>query len=131
MPLPACRLPVIQLPSFPTLPDHNQATAAQVPEVRQGVRCPTGESRMTTGAGLPARNVIHTVGPVYHNAEASAPLLESAYRSSLQLANQHGLKTVAFPAISCGIFGYPFDEAAEVRLLAVQPAQAAECSASL
>jgi len=55
------------------------------------------------------------VGPVYHGADRSAPLLESAYRNSLRLANEKGLKRVAFPAISCGVFGYPFNEAAEVR----------------
>jgi O-acetyl-ADP-ribose deacetylase (regulator of RNase III) len=87
-----------------------------VPEVRPDVRCPTGEARITPGAALPARHVIHTVGPVYSSPGASAPLLESAYRSSLQLANQHGLKAVAFPAISCGVYGYPYHEAAEVSL---------------
>lgn len=55
------------------------------------------------------------VGPVYHSDEESAPLLASAYRSSLQLANQQGLRSIAFPAISCGVFGYPYDKAAEVR----------------
>lgn len=70
--------------------------------MRPGVRCPTGEARITRGGALAARHVIHTVGPVYNSAAASAPLLESAYRASLQLANARGLKTVAFPAISCG-----------------------------
>ena len=86
----------------------------QVPEVRRGVRCPTGEARITPGFDLPARHVIHTVGPVYDDAEASAPLLAAAYRSSLRLANERGLKTIAFPAISCGVYGYPYDEAGEV-----------------
>jgi O-acetyl-ADP-ribose deacetylase (regulator of RNase III) len=87
----------------------------QVPEVRSGVRCPTGEARITPGGELPAKWVIHTVGPVYHSPERSAPLLEAAYRNSLELANQQGLKRVAFPAISCGVFGYPLGEAAEVQ----------------
>lgn len=87
-----------------------------VPEVRPGVRYPTGEARLTPGFGLPARHVIHTVGPVYQSADVSAPLLEAAYRSSLLLANEHGLESVAFPAISCGIFGYPADEAAAISL---------------
>ncbi|PRW57581.1 O-acetyl-ADP-ribose deacetylase MACROD2 [Chlorella sorokiniana] len=88
----------------------------QVPEVRSGVRCPTGEARITPGGELPAKWVIHTVGPVYHSPERSAPLLEAAYRNSLELANQQGLKRVAFPAISCGVFGYPLGEAAEIAV---------------
>ena len=86
----------------------------EVPEVSPGVRCPRGEARITPGFDLPARHVIHTVGPVYHSAEQSAPVLAAAYRSSLALANEHGLETIAFPAISCGIYGYPLDEAAAV-----------------
>lgn len=92
----------------------------QVPQVKRGVRCPTGEARITPGGDLPADFVIHTVGPVYDSAEASAPLLESAYRSSLRLANERGLRRIAFPAISCGIFGYPLDEAAEIAVRVVQ-----------
>ena len=87
-----------------------------VPEVRPGVRCPTGEARLTPGFGLAARHVIHTVGPVYQSAAVSAPLLEAAYRSSLTLANEHGLKRVAFPAISCGVYGYPPEEAAALSI---------------
>ena len=94
------------------------AACRQVPEVRAGVRCPTGEARITPGFNLPARHVIHTVGPVYRSAEQSAPLLASAYRSSLAVAGEHGLATVAFPAISCGVFGYPLNEAAEVAVRA-------------
>jgi O-acetyl-ADP-ribose deacetylase (regulator of RNase III) len=90
-----------------------------VPEVRPGVRCPTGEARLTPGFRLAARYVIHTVGPVYRSAADSAPLLSGAYRSSLALARAHGLGTVAFPAISCGVYGYPLDEAAAVALEAV------------
>jgi O-acetyl-ADP-ribose deacetylase (regulator of RNase III) len=86
-----------------------------LPEVRPGVRCPTGEARVTRGGALPARHVIHTVGPVYDDAESSAPLLTAAYRSSLLAARDAGLRSVAFPAISCGVFGYPLGEAAEVR----------------
>ncbi|MFW6050072.1 MAG: O-acetyl-ADP-ribose deacetylase [Myxococcota bacterium] len=88
----------------------------QVPEVRPGVRCPTGEARMTSGFGLLARHVIHTVGPVYHGKPEDAERLTSAYRSSLQLAADHGLKTIAFPAISCGVYGYPLEEAAEIAV---------------
>lgn len=91
-----------------------------VPEVRPGVRCPTGEARITPGFRLPARFVIHAVGPVYSRPEGSAPLLRAAYRSSLELANAHGLASVAFPAISCGIYGYPAGEAAEISIGAAQ-----------
>lgn len=69
------------------------------------MRCPTGEARITPAGNLHARHVIHTVGPVFSSHEASSPLLASAYKSSLALANQHNIKTIAFPAISCGVFG--------------------------
>ena len=78
------------------------------------MRCPTGEARITPSGDLRARFVIHTVGPIYDSDEASAPLLSSAYRNSLRLANDEGLKAVAFPAISCGVFGYPLAAAAKV-----------------
>jgi len=93
-----------------------------VPEVRPGERCPTGEARITKGYRLPAKHVIHTVGPIYRNDAVSEPLLTAAYTSSMELANQHGLKTIAFPAISCGVFGYPKDKAATVSLRAVAAA---------
>ncbi len=92
------------------------AACRLVPEVSPGVRCPTGEARITPGFLLPAKHVIHTVGPVYESAAKSAPILASAYRSALLLARENGLKTVAFPAISCGIFGYPLGEGAKVAL---------------
>jgi O-acetyl-ADP-ribose deacetylase (regulator of RNase III) len=87
-----------------------------IPEVRPGVRCPTGEARITPGFALRARHVIHTVGPVYGGRSKDAALLASAYRSSLELAVERGLRSVAFPAISCGVYGYPLDEAAAVSL---------------
>jgi O-acetyl-ADP-ribose deacetylase (regulator of RNase III) len=87
-----------------------------VAEVRPGVRCPTGDARITPGFDLLARHVIHCVGPIYRGAEASEPLLRSAYRSSLALANEHALASIAFPAISCGVFGYPLVEAARVAI---------------
>lgn len=93
-----------------------RAACAEYPEVKPGVRCPTGEARITRGFHLPATHVIHTVGPIYSSAKESGPLLASAYRSSLALANEHKLRTVAFPAISCGVFCYPYDEAAEIAL---------------
>jgi O-acetyl-ADP-ribose deacetylase (regulator of RNase III) len=83
--------------------------------------CPTGEARITPGFALPARFVIHAVGPVYRRSDpqGAAALLASAYRSSLALAAQQRLASIAFPSISTGIFGYPVGEAAEVALRAV------------
>lgn len=88
-----------------------------VPEIRPGVRCPTGEARLTRGFNLPAKYVIHTVGPIWHGGTQGEPeLLASCYSSSLRLAVKNDLRTIAFPAISCGTFGYPLDEAAEVAV---------------
>ena len=84
--------------------------------LRDGKRCPTGEARITPGFRLPARHVIHAVGPRYRSEVTSAPLLEGAWRSSLDLANEHGLKTIAFPAISCGVYRYPLDAAARIAI---------------
>lgn len=87
----------------------------QVPEVRPGVRCPTGEARITPGFKLPAKHVIHTVGPVWRGgAVGEAEQLASAYRSSLQLALENDLSSIAFPAISTGAYGYPAEEAERV-----------------
>jgi len=88
-----------------------------VPEVRPGVRCPTGHSRITPGFNLRARYVIHTVGPVWRGGTHGEPtLLASCYRSALELARQHHLRSIAFPAISCGVYGYPLDQAAAVAV---------------
>jgi len=82
--------------------------------------CPTGEARITEGYGLPARAVIHTVGPVWRGGGAGEPaLLASCYAASISLAAEHGLETLACPAISCGVYGYPLKEAASVALRAV------------
>ncbi len=95
--------------------------------------CPTGEARITPGFRLRARHIIHAVGPVYRrdDPDGSARLLASAYSSSLALATQHGLTSVAFPSISTGIFGYPVEEAARVALTAVRNALAAGGSVTL
>ena len=85
-----------------------------LPELRPGVRCPTGEARITPGFELRARHVIHTVGPVYGGRPRDTVLLASAFRSSLALAVEHGLASVAFPAISCGVYAYPVEEAAAI-----------------
>ena len=93
-----------------------------IPEIRPGVRCPTGEARITPGFDLPARHVIHTVGPVWEGGSADEPaLLAACYRNSLQLAFDQGdIDTIAFPAISTGVYGYPPDAAAEVAVAAVK-----------
>jgi O-acetyl-ADP-ribose deacetylase len=86
---------------------------------RQG-RLPTGKSVITTGGDLKARHVIHTVGPIWHGGDrGEADLLASAYRESLTLAVTSNLKTIAFPSISTGAYGYPVDSAAEVALQTV------------
>ena len=92
-------------------------------------RCPTGEARLTPGFRLPARYVIHAVGPVWRGGgEGEAALLASAYRSALRLARDHGLRSVAFPAISTGIYDYPLDQATGVAVSTVR--EAASVSAS-
>ena len=79
-----------------------------LPQVRPGVRCPTGEARITGGYRLPAHHVIHTVGPVWRGgASGEAELLASCYRQSLRLAMEHDIASIAFPAIRCGVYGYP------------------------
>ena len=84
---------------------------------------PTGEVVITTGGQLPARYVIHTVGPLYGRHRGDEPrLLAACYENSIALAAQHGLRTLAFPAISTGIYGYPKHEAAEVAVEAVERA---------
>lgn len=105
-----------------------RAACERVPEVRPGVRCPTGQACLTPGAfgSLRVRHIIHAVGPMHDSSSgASAALLRSAYRSSLGLANQHKLKQIAFPAISCGVYGYPLDEAAEVAVTTCKEAAGA------
>jgi O-acetyl-ADP-ribose deacetylase (regulator of RNase III) len=95
---------------------------------RQG-RCKTGEAVITTGGKLPARYVIHTVGPVWNGGHKNEPeLLANCYKNSLQLAVDKGIKTIAFPNISTGIYHYPKPEAAEVALNAVADFLAADDS---
>lgn len=96
------------------------AECAALPWVRPYVRCPTGEAVITGGHALPARQVIHTVGPVWYGGAKGEPaLLGACYRNSLALARQHGLASIAFPSISCGVFGYPLDQAAAIAIDAV------------
>ena len=97
------------------------AACRRIPEVRPGVRCPTGEARLTPGFRLPARYVIHTVGPVWHGgSRGEAVLLANCYRSALALARDTGVGSIAFPAISCGIYGYPLADAATIAVREVR-----------
>ena len=93
-----------------------------IAEVRPGVRCQTGEARITGGHALSSAHVIHTVGPVYaaHAPENARELLCQCYRNCLSIANEKGFKSIAFPAISCGAFGYPVSEAARMALASVE-----------
>jgi len=82
--------------------------------------CPTGNAKITGGYNLSAKHVIHTVGPVYRDGtKGEAALLQSCYRESLRLAAEHQLKSIAFPSISTGVYGYPKEEAAEVAVATV------------
>src|SRR5262245_5059124 len=88
-----------------------------VPEVRAGVRCPTGEARVTPAFLLPARWVVHTVGPVWRGGTyGEQALLASCYRESLALAVDRGAKSIAFPAISTGVYRFPIDLAAQIAV---------------
>ena len=78
--------------------------------------CQTGEAKITKGYNLPAKYVIHTVGPVYHGRPEDKTLLAGCYRNSLSLAVENNLSSIAFPAISCGVYGYPINKACEVAV---------------
>jgi len=95
---------------------HRAAGPQLLAECRTIGGCPTGEARITGGYNLPARHVIHTVGPVYGGKPQDSQLLTNCYSNSLKLAVENNLTTIAFPAISCGVYGYPIEDACKIAV---------------
>ncbi|HCI13241.1 MAG: O-acetyl-ADP-ribose deacetylase [Gallionellales bacterium GWA2_60_142] len=100
---------------------HRAAGPELLDECRKLNGCQTGEAKITKGYRLPAKFVIHTVGPVWHGGDdGEAELLAACYRKSLRLAAAHGARSVAFPSISTGVYGYPFEDAARIAVATVR-----------
>ena len=104
---------------------HRAAGPELLAECRTLSGCPTGGAKITAGYRLPARHVIHTVGPVWNGGMKGEPeLLRSCYRNACRIAHEHGLASIAFPAISTGVYGYPLDRACRIALEEVKSALA-------
>src|SRR5262245_26628913 len=101
---------------------HRAAGPQLLAECRTLKGCETGEAKITKGYNLPAKFVVHTVGPIYGRGGEEAELLANCYRNSLRIADEHRLRTVAFPSISTGAYGYPINEAARIALRTVKEA---------
>ena len=99
---------------------HRAAGPQLLEECRPLGGCPTGSAKITAGHELPAKHVIHAVGPVYRGGTRGEPeLLAGCYRTAMQLADEHGCRSIAFPAISCGVYGYPMADAARIAFTTV------------
>ena len=108
---------------------HRAAGPGLLVECRTLGGCKTGEAKITRGYNLPARFVIHTVGPVWHGGDRGEPaLLASCYRHSLEVAAAHNLASLAFPSISTGAYGYPFEKAAGIAVTTVRQFAQSSCS---
>lgn len=110
---------------------HRAAGPQLLAECRTLHGCRTGQAKITKGYRLPAKYIIHTVGPVYHGRPQDARLLSSCYQNSLSLAKKYHLHSIIFSAISTGVYGYPADDAARVAVTAIQKWQAQNANADL